>query len=137
MAVSYLLPCSALVAVLVLLFSVGMAEGAIREYQFDVSVQREAGSMLADASSINRWRLQLNYKGVAINVATAMQVQMTNVTRLCSSKSIVTVNGQFPGPTVFAREGDLVVVRVVNHVPYNMSIHWYVRTRMPAATLHV
>ena len=74
----------------------------------------------------------------AMNVVRAMQVQMTNVTRLCSSKSIVTVNGQFPGPTVFAREGDLVVVRVVNHVPYNMSIHWYVRTRrMPAATLPV
>ncbi|NP_001147942.2 L-ascorbate oxidase precursor [Zea mays] len=52
-------------------------------------------------------------------------VQMTNVTRLCSSKSIVTVNGQFPGPTVFAREGDFVVIRVVNHVPYNMSIHWH------------
>ena len=62
MAASYLLPCSALVAVLVLLFSVGMAEGAIREYQFDVSAQREAGSMLAAvASSINRWhQLQLN-----------------------------------------------------------------------------
>jgi laccase len=53
-----------------------------------------------------------------------MQVQTTNVTRLCSSKSIVTVNGQFPGPTVFSHEGDLVVVRVVNHVSYNMSIHW-------------
>ncbi|XP_006644994.1 laccase-12-like [Oryza brachyantha] len=52
-------------------------------------------------------------------------VQMTNVTRLCSSKSIVTVNGQFPGPTVFAREGDLVVVRVNNRATYNMSIHWH------------
>ena len=60
-----------------------------------------------------------------------MQVQMTNVTRLCSSKSIVTVNGQFPGPTVFANEGDFVVIRVVNHVSYNMSIHWYVHARMP------
>ncbi|RCV28085.1 hypothetical protein SETIT_5G377800v2 [Setaria italica] len=88
MATSYmLLPYCVLVAVLVLLFSVDVAEGAIREYQFDV--------------------------------------QMTSVTRLCSSKSIVTVNGLFPGPTVFAREGDLVVVRVVNHVPYNMSIHWH------------
>jgi laccase len=54
-----------------------------------------------------------------------MQVATMNVTRLCSSKSIVTVNGQFPGPTVFAREGDLVVVRVVNNAQYNMSIHWH------------
>ncbi|XP_047054972.1 laccase-12-like [Lolium rigidum] len=52
-------------------------------------------------------------------------VATMNVTRLCSSKSIVTVNGQFPGPTVFAREGDLVVVRVVNNAQYNMSIHWH------------
>jgi laccase len=61
-----------------------------------------------------------------------VQVKTTNVTRLCSSKSIVTVNGQFPGPTVFAREGDLVVIRVINHSPYNMSIHWYAHTRAHA-----
>ncbi|XP_062231579.1 laccase-12-like [Phragmites australis] len=52
-------------------------------------------------------------------------VQMTSVTRLCSSKSIVTVNGQYPGPTLFAREGDHVEVKVVNHSPYNVSIHWH------------
>ncbi|TVU19678.1 hypothetical protein EJB05_35842 [Eragrostis curvula] len=52
-------------------------------------------------------------------------VQMTSVTRLCSTKSIVTVNGQYPGPTLFAREGDHVEVNVVNHSPYNMSIHWH------------
>ncbi|KAM3352496.1 hypothetical protein ACQJBY_024005 [Aegilops geniculata] len=54
-----------------------------------------------------------------------MQVATMNVTRLCGSKSIVTVNRQFPGPTVSAREGDLVVVRVVNKAQYNMSIHWH------------
>ncbi|GFQ04775.1 laccase-17 [Phtheirospermum japonicum] len=52
-------------------------------------------------------------------------VQMQSVTRLCQSKNIVTVNGQFPGPTITAREGDRVVVKVVNHVPYNVSIHWH------------
>ncbi|BAF17661.1 laccase-12 [Oryza sativa Japonica Group] len=52
-------------------------------------------------------------------------VQTTSVTRLCSTKSIVTVNGQYPGPTLFAREGDHVEVTVVNHSPYNMSIHWH------------
>jgi laccase len=49
---------------------------------------------------------------------------MKNVKRLCQTKSIVTVNGQFPGPKIVAREGDRVVVRVVNHVPYNISLHW-------------
>ncbi|KAM0925369.1 hypothetical protein ACQ4PT_004234 [Festuca glaucescens] len=52
-------------------------------------------------------------------------VQMTSVTKLCSTKSIVTVNGQYPGPTLFAREGDHVEVNVVNNSPYNMSIHWH------------
>ncbi|WOL01288.1 hypothetical protein Cni_G10004 [Canna indica] len=50
---------------------------------------------------------------------------MSNVTRLCNTKSIVTINGQFPGPKIVAREGDRVVIRVVNHVPYNVTLHWH------------
>lgn len=45
--------------------------------------------------------------------------------RLCSSKPIVTVNGRFPGPTIYAREDDTVFVKVVNHVSYNVTIHWH------------
>ncbi|CAI0475549.1 unnamed protein product [Linum tenue] len=52
-------------------------------------------------------------------------VVLTNTSRLCSTKPIVTVNGQFPGPTLVAREDDTVLVKVVNHVQYNMSIHWH------------
>ncbi|KAF8397334.1 hypothetical protein HHK36_016247 [Tetracentron sinense] len=48
-----------------------------------------------------------------------------NVSRLCSSKPIVTVNGRFPGPTLYAREDDTVLVKVVNHVKYNLTIHWH------------
>ncbi|KAK9059571.1 hypothetical protein SSX86_020275 [Deinandra increscens subsp. villosa] len=52
-------------------------------------------------------------------------VVMKNTTRLCKSKPIVTVNGRFPGPTIVAREDDTVTVKVVNHVKYNVSIHWH------------
>ncbi|OAY57766.1 laccase-4 [Manihot esculenta] len=52
-------------------------------------------------------------------------VVMKNTSRLCSSKPIVTVNGKFPGPTLVAREDDTVLVKVVNHVKYNVSIHWH------------
>ncbi|XP_057497261.1 laccase-4-like [Actinidia eriantha] len=52
-------------------------------------------------------------------------VVMKKTTRLCSSKPVVTVNGRFPGPTLYAREDDTVLVNVVNHVKYNMSIHWH------------
>lgn len=57
-----------------------------------------------------------------------VQVQLQNVTRLCKTKTILTVNGKFPGPRVVAREGDRVVINVTNHVSNNVSIHWYVHT---------
>ncbi|CAL1385650.1 unnamed protein product [Linum trigynum] len=53
------------------------------------------------------------------------KVVMKNTRKLCSSKPIVTVNGRFPGQTLYAREDDTVLVRVVNHVKYNVSIHWH------------
>ncbi|KAK9030474.1 hypothetical protein V6N11_031900 [Hibiscus sabdariffa] len=52
-------------------------------------------------------------------------IQVRNVSRLCHAKPIVTVNGRFPGPTLYAREGDRVIVNVTNHAKYNMSIHWH------------
>ncbi|KAL5991853.1 Laccase-17 [Asimina triloba] len=52
-------------------------------------------------------------------------VRLQNVTRLCQSKSIITVNGKFPGPKIFAREGDRVVIQVINHVSNNVTIHWH------------
>ncbi|KAH6787274.1 Laccase/Diphenol oxidase family protein [Perilla frutescens var. hirtella] len=48
-----------------------------------------------------------------------------NTTRLCASKPIIVVNGKFPGPTLYAREDDTVIVRVVNHVSDNVTIHWH------------
>ncbi|KAD4584574.1 hypothetical protein E3N88_22175 [Mikania micrantha] len=52
-------------------------------------------------------------------------IRMQNVTRLCHTKSIITVNGKFPGPRIIAREGDRLVIKVTNHVPNNISIHWH------------
>ncbi|XP_058099314.1 laccase-17-like [Magnolia sinica] len=52
-------------------------------------------------------------------------IQLRNVTRLCQTKSILTVNGQFPGPRIIAREGDRVLIKVVNHVQRNVSLHWH------------
>lgn len=52
-------------------------------------------------------------------------IELKNVTRLCHTKSVVTVNGMYPGPRVTAREGDRLVVKVVNRVRTNISIHWH------------
>lgn len=47
------------------------------------------------------------------------------IERLGQRQVITAVNGQFPGPKVEARDGDTVVVRVVNDSPYNITIHWH------------
>nr|TKR84236.1 hypothetical protein D5086_0000262690 [Populus alba] len=47
-------------------------------------------------------------------------IKLQNVTRLCHSKSMVTVNGQFPGPRIVAREGDNLFIKV-SYV-YNYTI---------------
>ncbi|KAG6666605.1 laccase-11-like [Carya illinoinensis] len=52
-------------------------------------------------------------------------IQVKNVSRLCHAKPIVTVNGRFPGPTIYVREGDRVLINVTNNAQYNMSIHWH------------
>ncbi|XP_043703596.1 laccase-11-like [Telopea speciosissima] len=52
-------------------------------------------------------------------------IQVKNVSRLCHAKPIVTVNGMFPGPTIYVKEGDRVLVNVTNYAKYNMSIHWH------------
>ncbi|GMI88248.1 laccase 11 [Hibiscus trionum] len=41
-------------------------------------------------------------------------IQVKNVSRLCHAKPIVTVNGMFPGPTIYAREGDRILISVTN-----------------------
>jgi laccase len=62
--------------------------------------------------------------GAAI-VEHTFNVGNLTVQRLGRSQVITAVNGQFPGPKVEARDGDTVVVHVVNNSPYNMSIHWH------------
>ncbi|CAN6246091.1 unnamed protein product [Urochloa humidicola] len=49
----------------------------------------------------------------------------TKVTRLCHEKTILAVNGQFPGPTIYARNGDVVVVNVYNQGNKNITLHWH------------
>ncbi|KAK8692112.1 hypothetical protein V6N13_075592 [Hibiscus sabdariffa] len=54
------------------------------------------------------------------------QVKEASYTRLCSTKKILTVNGQFPGPTIEAQYGETVYVNVYNQGKQNITIHWYV-----------
>ncbi|KAJ7559007.1 hypothetical protein O6H91_04G065700 [Diphasiastrum complanatum] len=53
------------------------------------------------------------------------KIEYANVSRICHSKVLVSVNGEFPGPTVYAEQGDRLLVKVTNHVHSNVTIHWH------------
>ncbi|KAI4384563.1 hypothetical protein MLD38_002697 [Melastoma candidum] len=52
-------------------------------------------------------------------------VRATKVKRLCKTHNTITVNGQYPGPTLEVNDGDTLVVNVVNRARYNVTIHWH------------
>ncbi|KAI9762128.1 MAG: hypothetical protein M4579_000608 [Chaenotheca gracillima] len=40
-------------------------------------------------------------------------------------RKMVMVNGGFPAPQLFVDEGDSIEVTVVNHMPFNTTLHWH------------
>ncbi|KAL6912127.1 hypothetical protein ACP4OV_000932 [Aristida adscensionis] len=53
------------------------------------------------------------------------EAKVHQMTKLCNRKSILTVNGQFPGPTIDARKANVVFVNVYNQCDKNITIHWH------------
>ncbi|KAE8726097.1 Laccase-6 [Hibiscus syriacus] len=53
------------------------------------------------------------------------KVQTLRVSKLCNTKEIVTINKMFPGPVVYAKEDDRIIIKVSNETPYNATIHWH------------
>ncbi|XLT74531.1 hypothetical protein HN873_030957 [Arachis hypogaea] len=52
-------------------------------------------------------------------------VRDASFTKLCSTKNILTVNGEFPGPTLYVTKGESIIVDVYNRANYNITIHWH------------
>uniref|UniRef100_M8AZY6 Laccase n=1 Tax=Aegilops tauschii TaxID=37682 RepID=M8AZY6_AEGTA len=52
-------------------------------------------------------------------------VKENNYTRICEQKSMLTVNGQFPGPTITAQKGEVFIVNVYNQGNKPITIHWH------------
>ncbi|KAL2503767.1 Laccase-14 [Abeliophyllum distichum] len=46
-------------------------------------------------------------------------------TRLCTNKTILTINGKLPGPTIYATQGETIIVDVYNRANANITIHWH------------
>ncbi|KAI7744357.1 hypothetical protein M8C21_013810 [Ambrosia artemisiifolia] len=49
-------------------------------------------------------------------------IQDTKVTKLCKTQTVMTVNGQLPGPTLEVNNGDSLVINVVNRAKENMDL---------------
>ncbi|XP_022880078.1 laccase-14-like [Olea europaea var. sylvestris] len=49
----------------------------------------------------------------------------TPYTRLCTNKTILTINGKLPGPTIYATKGETIIVDVYNRANANITIHWH------------
>eukprot|EP00253_Pinus_taeda_P019160 PITA_19160 len=52
-------------------------------------------------------------------------IEAKTVTRLCKENTIITVNGQLPGPTIYVHDGDTVIVETYNKAEYNATLHWH------------
>ncbi|KAG7012141.1 Laccase-1, partial [Cucurbita argyrosperma subsp. argyrosperma] len=52
-------------------------------------------------------------------------VEWKKVRRLGHTKQLLTVNGQYPGPTIAVHEGDTVRIKVNNCMNENTTIHWH------------
>ncbi|CAN1857297.1 LAC14, partial [Linum perenne] len=52
-------------------------------------------------------------------------VKEASYTRLCKENEILTVNEEFPGPTLYVHKGDTIIVDVINHSPHNITLHWH------------
>ncbi|GFQ02918.1 laccase-14, partial [Phtheirospermum japonicum] len=55
----------------------------------------------------------------------ALQVKEASYKRLCEKKTILTVNGKFPGPTLEVHKGETIFVDVYNKGQHNITIHWH------------
>ncbi|KAH9750679.1 Laccase-3 [Citrus sinensis] len=52
-------------------------------------------------------------------------IEAKPVKRLCRTHNTVTVNGQFPGPTLQVRDGDTLIITTINRAQYNITLHWH------------
>ncbi|XP_074292261.1 laccase-15-like [Silene latifolia] len=68
--------------------------------------------------------IQASYQCYSLSHYTFV-VKEARYTRLCHTKSILTVNGHFPGPPIYAHKGDTIIVKVINNSKHNITMHWH------------
>ncbi|XP_035832490.1 laccase-1 isoform X1 [Helianthus annuus] len=76
----------------------------------------------SSSNTSKRYQFNVLYACVCVCL---LVVEWKNITRVCSTKAILTVNGEYPGPTIAVNEGDDVEIKVTNGVSINTTIHWH------------
>ncbi|XP_061943871.1 laccase-14-like [Populus nigra] len=75
------------------------------------------------------WFMAMDWQGLCMAQSSVHRynfvLQNSQFTRLCETKTMLTVNGSFPGPTIHARRGDTIYVNVHNEGDYGVTIHWH------------
>ncbi|KAL5722779.1 laccase [Ranunculus cassubicifolius] len=61
----------------------------------------------------------------AATVEHTLNVGEQRFRRVCGEQVKTVANGSLPGPTISVREGDTLVVHVLNNSPYGITIHWH------------
>jgi laccase len=104
-------------AILTIAVAISPAEGSRthRHYDFFVSASVSARIVIKFA----------RIRAINQKLRHGLQIRKAHHTRLCHRKSILTVNGRFPGPTIHARNGDVVTVDVHNQGDRNITLHWH------------
>ncbi|KAH8480177.1 hypothetical protein H0E87_030426, partial [Populus deltoides] len=68
------------------------------------------------------WFMAMDWQGLCMAQSNVHRynfvLQNAQFTRLCETKTMLTVNGSFPGPTIHARRGDTIYVNVHNEGDY-------------------
>lgn len=76
----------------------------------------------------NSWSLLLLCLSHCVHAAT---VQVTavltwaNKTVAGATRPIILINGQYPGPSLFLKQGDNVQFKVTNQCPFNVTVHFH------------
>ena len=55
-----------------------------------------------------------------------MEIKYQSKSPDCFQKLVITINGKFPGPPIYAHQGDTIIVEAKNALlTENIAIHWH------------
>lgn len=127
--------CGILLVIFISIFLAGFvpfafASPVTRRFRFDVSLMKKVPHLFGCIVVVLLFLMKMDVFVWLLAFLTekyhfvSYKVEWKKVTRLCHTKQLLTVNGQYPGPTIAVHEGDTVEIKVNNCINENTTIHW-------------